>query len=151
MTRALLVACIGLAATLAGCRQGQACSVENVSVAFTVYDVYAKAPLDATGAIRYVCPAVDSAAPPALRISLGEAADGSFDRRMVQGQESLRYNLYLDPPRTIVWGDGSRGTQAHTSSCCETVTTATIYGRIFPAQDVAAGSYQDSVVVTVEF
>lgn len=128
-----------------------ACSVEYTEIRFPAYDVFGTTPVDATGAIRYRCAIEQSKLTPVIRISLGEAPNKTFERRLAFNGEGLRYNLFLDAQRTVIWGDGSRGTLAYTAACCATVSTATVYGRIFPGQDVAAGSYNDSILVTVEF
>ena len=81
----------------------------------------------------------------------GSGGGGSFNpRRLTSGGNGLNYNMYLDPSRTQVFGDGSAGTSKVAGSCAATCIV-TIYGRIFGGQSVPGGSYQDSILVTLEF
>jgi spore coat protein U-like protein len=75
------------------------------------------------------------------------------DRPSCYGVEALTYNLYLDAARTIVWGDGSGGSQMYLSNNPPKSADVqlTVYGKIDSFQDVSAGSYADTVTVTVNF
>lgn len=93
-------------------------------------------------------------------VSMNTGSAGSYDPREMQLNSSrLEYNIYTDPTRLLIWGDGI-------SSETVTVIGALIfpilfggtvsadhqaYGRIFAGQVVETGSYSDSVLVTVEF
>lgn len=61
----------------------------------------------------------------------------------------LSYNLYIDPTRLLVWGDGSGLTTTVTNLALS--ADHTVYGRIPAQQNVTAGSYADLIVVTVTF
>ena len=63
----------------------------------------------------------------------------------------LRYNLYVDPARQRVWGDGESGGTARIAgeSDGRKAVTYTIYGRIPGRQSVRTGHYHDSVKVSV--
>ena len=67
--------------------------------------------------------------------------------------ERLRYNVFLDPSHTTVWGDGSNNTDYYTDRRPpnDTPVTVPIYGHIFPLQDVSAGTYTDLLQVTILF
>ncbi len=69
---------------------------------------------------------------------------------MTGGGSSLNYNLYTTSGRTIVWGNGTGGSNTRTASR-NTNTTLSIFGEIPAAQDVAVGSYLDSITATVNF
>jgi spore coat protein U-like protein len=75
---------------------------------------------------------------------------------MVSGANALQYNIYLTPSYAQIVGDGSAGTYAPSDS--GTVTsgqvykvTGNLYGYMPPSQDVPAGAYTDSIVVTVTY
>jgi Spore Coat Protein U domain len=55
--------------------------------------------------------------------------------------KQLRYDLFLDPTRQLVWGDGSGGTQVlhHDSPKNGQTYTAPVYARIYPLQDPKRG------------
>jgi spore coat protein U-like protein len=147
LARAALAAAVALAALPAAAR-AQTCTVRGVAgVAFGAYDpigANATAPRDSTGQIQYRC---RRAAP---LISLSRGASGSYQpRQLRQGAASLGYNLYRDAARTQIWGDGTSGT--FTVLGQQGNRTAVIYGRIFPGQAAAAGSYGDTIVATLDF
>lgn len=52
--------------------------------------------------------------------------------------------------RTIIWGDGTSGTSIVTVNNVRN-TTRTVYGRIPALQDVRAGSYSETLTVTVTY
>jgi spore coat protein U-like protein len=73
---------------------------------------------------------------------------------MVQGPNALAYNLFREAARVTVWGDGSGGTQVVTvgdSGPPGNPVTVTIFGRVPAGQWVAAGTYADTLVLTIEF
>jgi spore coat protein U-like protein len=72
-------------------------------------------------------------------------------RQMAAGTERLRYDLYRDTARTQAWGCDAASSQGFTAASSNTATTLQTYGRIPAGQDVAAGSYADTVTVTVTF
>jgi spore coat protein U-like protein len=61
----------------------------------------------------------------------------------------LSYNLYLDPTRLTIWGDGSATTG--TVSGTGITGSYTVYGRIPARQNAVVGIYADIVTVTVAF
>jgi len=152
----------GLLAGLAGLlvsagAWAETCSVSAGSVAFGIYDPLAGAPLDSTGSIQATC---TSDRPPRvtyeIRLDTGQA--GSFaPRAMAGGASQLSYNLYIDAARSAVWGDGSGGTSVVTADYNLTppgstqTDSYTVYGRVPAAQVVTAGSYLDTITVTLEF
>ena len=72
---------------------------------------------------------------------------------MKSSGNSLNYNLYTDATYTSIWGSGSGGTSSvsKTNGSGETGSTITIYGKIPAEQDVYAGSYSDSITITISF
>lgn len=65
----------------------------------------------------------------------------------------LRYNLYLDPARTRVWGDGTAGSVWRLASphpaFAHTRFVVPVYAAVTAAQNVPAGAYGDTIVVTL--
>jgi len=117
--------------------------VSATAIAFGIYDPFSPSHLDATGTVRYRCPA--SAAP---QISLSRGASATFLPREMRGAgDVLRYNLYVNSGFTDVWGDGSEGTRVYLAPRGN--GQVTVYGRIFAGQDPTVGSYADTVTVTV--
>lgn len=126
---------------------GPSCAVSVASgIAFGAYDPLAPAALDSTGRVVLDCPPGRI-----VSISLGTGQSGSFAARELRGPtgEALRYNLYRDAARTQVWGDGSSGVALSMDGAKG--KTVQVYARVFAGQDVSAGAYADTIVLTVEF
>jgi len=145
---------LALGALFAPAPAHAACTVSTVGVAFGAYNPQSAAAVDSTGTVNVTCTIFD----PAPEVELGTGNSGTFSpRRMSNGISNLNYNLYTAATRTIVWGDGSGSTQSVTLSG-GTVTlffwrtySRTIYGRIPGSQNVTAGAYNDTIIVTVNF
>jgi len=134
-----------------------ACSILASAMAFGTYDAVARTAKDGTGSITLTCTFGASA-----RIKINEGAQpftGSAPatplRQMAFGTLRLRYNLYSDLARTVVWAGGPGVGAASTDGV---VTTGTgeaviipVYGQIEAAQFAPAGAYVDTVVATVTF
>ncbi len=128
-----------------------ACSSGGASVAFGTYDALSLAPLDTIGSLVFQCNQKDHN----VMITLSRGSGSSFStRRMVNGSQQLFYNLYRDTGRTIVWGDGSGGTQAFQITNPQPNNrdiTLPIFGRIPPGQNVKVGTYSDTITITLFF
>ncbi|HEV2271322.1 MAG TPA: spore coat U domain-containing protein [Steroidobacteraceae bacterium] len=121
-----------------------ACSVTVVNVGFGGYDVFQQQDTETTGSVNVTC---DSSASYAISLSAGF---GTFAARaMSNGSQQLDYNLFTDPQRLTIWGDGTSGTV--TVSATGTGGTYTVYGMIPALQNVPAGSYSDTITVTVTY
>lgn len=129
------------------------CSFSSViGVAFGTYDVFDASALDSTGSITIVCSGLQPMDLITIELGYGSGAVGT-QRNMLNGLNTLGYDLFVDASRTLLWGDGSNGTvvQGPLSIANDTPTTWTVYGRIPAQQNVAVGSYSDSILVTVQF
>jgi spore coat protein U-like protein len=137
------------AASTADCRV----DTSSAQIAFGTYDPLSALPLDATGTVDVICDKNNVA----VRVELDRGGGGSYlPRQMRFGIQTLAYNLYVDSTRSIVFGNGSGGTQAGagmTSAIggAEFRARIPVYGRIPPGLDAAFGSYSDSINVSVTF
>jgi spore coat protein U-like protein len=121
------------------------CTVTTVSVAFGAYDPRAAAATDGVGSVIVSC----SGNPGSSTLSSTTGQSGTYSARvMTAGSYSLSYNLYTTSSRTTQWGDGSGGTAVLSLNSAGTYT---IYGRIPALQNVGAGTYSDSIVVTLTY
>lgn len=108
------------------------------------------APTDSTGSVVYDCDPSDKN----IRITLSTGSSGTFTpRALANGSDQLAYNLYEDAALTSIWGDGTGGSNFYfiKNPHPQKPVSLTIYGRIPPLQDVAVGTYSDTVIVTVDF
>jgi spore coat protein U-like protein len=127
------------------------CTVSTTPVDFGSYNVLLTGALDAAGSITVDC---DETPPATVTISIGPSSNsGGFDPRMMKlsgGNEFISYNLFIDSGRTQIWGDGT----GNTYTLSQTVPKKTpwippVYGRIPPGQDVSAGTYNETLTVTI--
>jgi spore coat protein U-like protein len=153
VVRALLAVSALAVALSSGIARGQTCSFSAgaTPIAFGAYDPGTAIPNDSTGSFRYTC---TSAKVKQVIVALSAGGAGSFNpRQMALGAERLDYNLYSDAARTVIWGDGTGGSQTVTSTPAGAThgATVTIYGRIGAGQWVPPGGYTDTIAVTVFF
>jgi spore coat protein U-like protein len=156
-----LALCLGL--TLAAWQAASAavtftCTVSASALAFGVYPAYSAAPVTATGTFNVTCTATGSgSATVSGTLSLSTGSSGQFaTRTMRAGTSVLDYNIYVTPAYSQIFGDGTAGTYQLSES--GTITAGQIYqvggalyGRIPARQDVAPGSYVDTIVMTVVY
>lgn len=131
--------------------------ISTTDIAFGVYDpadAHFASPLDASGSVTIRCvrgTVVDVALDQGLYATGGSTCAAPQRRMSDGGTERLGYDIYQDAARTTVWGCDAANDQTYTSGSPSAPTTLTTYGRIPAGQDVAAGSYSDTVVVTATF
>ncbi len=132
-----------------------ACTISAVgSVAFGSYDVFALNPTPGTGAFSVGSCSKNAQGGRSYTAALSTGSSGSFaTRTMKNGTSTLQYNLYTTLQNATVWGDASGSTAiiSNTPANFSATTTHTIYGLIPPGQDVSAGNYADSVIITITF
>lgn len=121
----------------------------DAAVAFGSYNVLNDNHTDSTGQLSWRCPG-NFPQPIQITISKGANHDG-LSRRLSQGTEFLRYDLYRDASRTLVWGDGTYGSGYTAVYPGGGWIPVMIYARIPKEQDVAAGAYADTVTVVINF
>ena len=150
ISRFVRAAVVALAVFCAGAAEAAQCTVSTSSVNFGTYDVFDTQPNDSTGTITLNCNG--AARNVAIAISHGGSLFYGL-RSMNRWFELLFYNLYLDASRTVIWGDGSGGSQMEIvgNPPNNRSLPLTIFARIPPGQDVSAGSYSDTVTVTVQY
>ncbi len=135
-----------------------ACTVSTTPVNFGSFDMFSPVPFDSTGSITIDCsiPPPPPNPPVDVRITIGQSSNsGNFIPRSMKNlarPELLNYNLYTNSSRTSVWGDGTGGTSVITLNKVNRNApprVMAVYGRIPTGQDVSAGSYSDTLVVTI--
>lgn len=129
-----------------------ACTVSAVSgVIFGNYNVFSATAATGTGsfAVRN-CTSKKTIYTAELSTGSGTYAA----RTMTTGINTLQYNLYTSNSHTNVWGDGTGGSGTVSGTGTTTASggpSNTIYGRVPAGQDVSAGSYTDSITITISF
>lgn len=128
------------------------CTLPSVTgIPFGTYNVFSATRTTQTGSIQYQCKGSGGV----ITIDLSPSPGGTYStpRTMKSGSDILQYNLYPDVTNSQVWGNGTNGTYHYTATLSSGthVLTLTVYGTIPAGQDVAVGSYTDTITVTISF
>jgi spore coat protein U-like protein len=152
--RSLAVLCLLVLPLLAAAPRVEAqlnCRVSVVPLNFGVYLPGDASPLDVTGDIDVSCRGQVGF----FLATIGPGSGGSFaNRQMLSGPYAMRYNLYRDAGRSLIWGDGTGGSVLNGGIKWRNGREdflLPVYGRVLPRQSVGAGTYQDNVLVTIIF
>jgi|SRR5271165_6078421 len=120
------------------------CTVTANPLAFLPYDASSARPSDGAGSISFSCNQN-------VTISLSAGAGTYAQREMVgNGREKLAYNIYTDFTYATIWGDGTQGTATVALNTAKEPLVP-VPGRIPPKQTVSAGTYTDSISITIAF
>lgn len=157
ISAALLIA--ALASGIAGSGPAQACtlcscSANATNVNFGTYDPTNAAPADSSGTISVNCTGL-IALLGTIQVAASPGSSGTpVQRTLRQGTDALNYNLYVDPARSIVFGNGTGGSQTIARPLNGLLffgQTVFFYGRIPAQQSARAGTYRDTIVITVTY
>lgn len=124
------------------------------NLAFGSYDPNSTSATNATSVINVNCTKGDAYS---IALNYGANGGGATNRVMVDGSGNhLNYNLYADSSLTKVWNNTCTA-----GNNCDSGTgagpgvgneqTYTVYGQIAAGQNAPAGSYSDTITVTVNF
>jgi spore coat protein U-like protein len=133
------------------------CTISSsATLAFGSYAGSALATTDATANTTFSVTCT-LASPYAIGMGYGSNASGT-QRRMLSGTSTyLNYGLYQSMGTTQPWTTAASSTTCTTSNACVLgigtglAATYTVYGDVPSGQSVAAGSFTDSVTMTVYY
>lgn len=133
----------------------ESCTVSAQPTAFGNYNPITGTALDTTGQVTVTCTAVASIAV-SYTIKLSAGGSGTATARRMSGSSAtLPYNLYTDSTRSTVWGDGTGGTgtvsDSYALGLLQVTRNYSVYGRMPGGAIVPAGSYADTLTVTVSY
>ncbi len=145
--------------------QSITCTPAATTIAFGAYDVLSGLTVPAAGSFTVTCVSTGGGFGRTVTWTAKIPAPGTTARQMKppSGTDVVTYNVYTDSARTIIWGDGTGGTQTSTNTLFVprngSATSAAInyYGLITPGgQDVSAASpgpapttYSQGLTITV--
>ena len=123
------------------------CSVSAGSLDFGTYNPLSGSDLEQTGSFDVRCTNGGEA-----MIKLDQGANGtgtlaSPARHMANGGNLLAYQLFSDSNRQNAWEGATGISYLGTGS----TQSQTVYGRIVAGQNAVAGSFSDTVVITVTY
>lgn len=139
------------------------CAVSTPGVAFGNYNPTSAIAVTTIGSGNLLCTYTGTGFTATITLSAGNS--GTYaNRAMTLGTQNLRYNLYLDTAYTLIFGNGASGTYDITvcypggTVSCSGATgqsgvtySGTVYGLLPAGQNVTAGAYTDTLVVTVTY
>lgn len=155
--RVILMAAIVALGWLDPAVAARTCRIQVLPTIFGTYLPAQAGPTDTAGSIQLRCVGRPRASQPTFAtVNISGGSSGlAASRSMQSGTAPLAYNLFKDTARIQVWGDGTNGT----TGLVQTVPSdqklvrveIPVYGRIPAQQDAVPGTYDDTVIVTVEF
>ena len=131
-------------------RAGSSCRIDASDLHFSDYSTLDPFPNLGRSRIDVECRDADDF-PVSVTISDGNSGNPQ-ERYMRSGTQQLRYNMYVDPGRRIVAGDGSGGTSPLIARLpLPDRNIFLLFGQIFARQAVEGGNYDDRIRVDLEF
>jgi spore coat protein U-like protein len=135
------------------------CTASAGGIAFGIYNPLSNLANASTGTLRVTCNGRGTgSANVTVNVALSTGLSGSYaTRKMFSGVNALNYNIYWSTAYNQIIGDGSGGSFAGSAGPFvvpaggTNFATGTLYGLIPASQDVAPGSYNDIVTVTVTY
>lgn len=144
------------------CLLNCSCGVSSSLVTFGTYDALSGSPVTAAGNVQVSCTLLSGGVAQVVvfNVGLSTGASNSFATRgmaRVGGGGTLGYNLYSDGGMATVWGDGTGGSQQPGGSIIAALVGTPVsanfpvYGKVPANQQVAGGSYSDTITITMSF
>lgn len=125
--------------------------VTATNLNFGNYNAASPSATTATMAVTVRCVRAIDTLPPFV-VSLSRGSSPTYTpRTMTSGANTLQYNIFNTAAYLSIWGDGTGGTQTRSYGGGGNAAVGTGFGRIPAGQYVAAGSYADTITVTVTY
>lgn len=127
-----------------------ACLISNGTLSFGSYDPTAASATNGSTTLTLTC-TPGTAYNIGLSAGAGSGATVAL-RQLTNGANTLGYKLFRDASRTLNWGVTiGTDTLAGTTSSVSLTNTITVYGQVPAQQTAVAGSYADTVAITVTY
>ena len=135
------------------------CSGSSTSMSLGTYVGDTATPVDSIGSFTLNCTRAGGPQNITITMAIGPSGNnGSIANRVLRSPswpDLLPYNLYRDASRLAVWGEtpgvDTMGVALSIPNNSTRNATFTIYGRIPGLQNVHAGSYGDTLAITVDY
>lgn len=132
------------------------CTVATTNIAFPAYASPGSTNSDSVGGdIAVTCHADLVAGVSSYTIGISAGSGAFTNRKLISGANFLFYNMYTDGTYTSVWGDGTGSTKTVSDGYVILLTPTTRhytpFGRVPGSQNKPAGTYLDTVTVTVTY
>jgi spore coat protein U-like protein len=136
------------------------CSISATGPNFGIYNPLNASPTLANGTVTASCNWLSGGTTTVNAVtSYSTGQSGTYANREMGpvGGGFLLYNIYFDAAFTQIRGDGTGGSQEGGANFTLSKTTptgsasSTIYGRLLAGQDVAPGTYTDTITITMTY
>ncbi|OJT98675.1 MAG: hypothetical protein BGN82_04175 [Alphaproteobacteria bacterium 65-7] len=124
------------------------CAVTAGNLAFGSYTAGSAAPVTAASTIQVTC---TNGLAYSVALDGGSTSHNVAARAMTDGSNMLAYGLYTSNAYSTIWGDGTAPTARVPGAGTGTTQSLIVYGRIGAGQFMPAGSYSDTVTVSVDY
>ena len=138
------------------------CTISTGALSFGAYDpvvTNASTALNGTGSVSIAC---TKGSAPTITLDLGaNAVSSQRNMKNTANTDVLGYELYQPPsttpstacsfPGSTVWGTSGAQIFTPTSPGSKASRTYNVCGTVSAGQDISVGTYQDTVVATVNF
>ncbi len=121
----------------------------NIAASSLNFGAYSKTLINATSTISVTCTSTTTYN---VGLNAGTASGATVTNRSMTGPSStlLSYKLFRDSGRTLNWGN-TVGTDTVAGTGSGAVQTLTVYGQVPANQNVAPGSYTDTITATITY
>lgn len=126
------------------------CTTSSTGVAFGSYNPVSATPTLASGTVTVTCSGIGLLVSYTILLS-GGGSGSVASRRMSAGARLLPYNVYTSSAYTTVWDNVTGVGGGFLIGLGSTSFNHPVYGRILAQQPAPAGSYSDSLVITVNY
>lgn len=149
--RILLLTCLLLGSVLL---RAASCGLSTPGLSFGAVDVLSRAPRDSSTSITVTC--TGSGGELVSYTITSSLADYSGTRKLTNGRDTLRYNIFVDGSRTAVFGDGTNGStvigDSITLAGSQTQNVQSLFARMEGNQNtLPPGTYVDTLILTVSY
>ncbi len=130
---------------------GASCAISTTPLAFGRYVPSRNVPVDFTATLTLTCIATGEGSA-AVDGTIGLVGSGA--RELNDGAHRLRYQLFVDPARTIPWGEGAnaRSVSGVVDPARPLRATFSVYGRLLARQPNAqVGTYAGQVTAVLNY
>lgn len=126
------------------------CTVAATTLAFGSYAPSTSTPTAASNTVNITC---TNGTGYTVALDKETTAGGAVTQRLMAGPggATLNYNIYTTVAATTVWGHATGATVTQAATGNGLVQPLTGYGQIAPSQYNTAGSYTDTITVTVTY
>jgi len=125
------------------------CIINASNLSFGVYQSpYQYSDIVSSSNINLSCDSSSNGNSFGIKLSSGQSEN--FDRYLTNNNDKLNYNLYLDNNRSLIFGDGTKGTNMYNGTLSSN-NNINIFAKMTKNQNVSPGNYQDNIIFEVTF